>query len=224
MRGVDISGQQFERDFDIPAPCACGENEVLDIKAIVEAGIAQTGAKPAALQSLGRGTLELACGRIAAGPTSFTGATTLKVPGRTALFIDGNLAIAGSFDIDVGTSGELDVFVSGNISFSGAGTIGSRERPAAVRFYVGGSAGNLYAPSATVTVAGVQEFWGSLFVGSYVASGAQLMHYDSAILRSGSASETCDAPPPPPGGCEVDLDCASPLVCAAGSCEHLGPE
>ncbi|HKP57764.1 MAG TPA: hypothetical protein VJV78_13625 [Polyangiales bacterium] len=247
MPKVTIGGQRFERDFDIPAPCACDENEVLDIKAIVEAGVAQTGAKPgAALQPLARGTVDLDCGRIAAGPSSMAGTTTLKVPGRTALFIDGDLSIAGSFDVDVGTTGELDVFISGNISFAGVGTIGSRERPAAVRFYVGGDkaftiagsqvfAGNLYAPFATVTVAGSQELWGSLFVGSYVASGLQAMHYDSAILRVGNEGKACDTPPPPPGrdtppppppppGCMVDLDCPSPQVCVAGNCEFLGPE
>jgi hypothetical protein len=238
MVGMSIGGQLFQRDFKIAKPCACGANEVLDIEAIVEAGIAQNnssaaGAKPGALLQLGvGGTLDLGCGRFAFGPTTIVGVTTLKVPGRTALFIDGDLTITGGFGVDVGSSGELDVFVSGDLFITGVGAIGSRARPGAVRFYVGGSgnialtgaqvfAANLYAPHADVSVTGVQDLWGSLFVGSYFATGTQRMHYDAAVLRSGSSGKTCDTPP---DRCKVDLDCGSPLVCAAGSCDSLGPE
>jgi signal transduction histidine kinase len=45
---------------------------------------------------------------------------------------------------------------------------------------------------------------------------------DTAILRSGGSGMKCDTPP---DTCGADLDCRSPLICAAASCESLdGPE
>jgi hypothetical protein len=138
--------------------------------------------------------------------------------------------------VDLGTEGELDVFVTGNLLLTGAGVVGSRGRPSALRFYVGGSgdiaitggnlfAANLYAPRSSVFITGVDDIFGSFFVGAYYATGTQRMHYDAAILRSGAGDATsCDTPP---GGCKKDIDCRSPLVCKDnGSCEPLndGPD
>ena len=233
MTGMSVGGQLFQRSFQIAKPCACGEGDVLDVEAIVEAGVSGLGGKPGALFQLGTGgTRELGCGPFAFGPTTIIGINTLKVTGHTALYVDGDLTITGSFGVDVGAFGELDVFVSGNLLITGVGGIGSPARPAAVRFYVGGTgdialtgsqvfAANLYAPRSRVMVTGVQDLWGSLFVGSYLATGSQRMHYDAAVVRSGGAGKACDTPP---DRCKVDLDCKSPKVCAAGSCEQLGPE
>jgi len=236
--GMVIGGQLRTQDFTVAEPCACAEDQLLDIEAIVAAGTANShnadvGLTPDGLQSVGANQLDLACGRFAFPSSHIVGATVLRVDGRTALFIDGDLTITGSFGVELGSEGELDVFVTGNLLLTGAGQVGSLERPAALRFYVGGAgdifitgsnqfAANLYAPRANVTVTGADDIYGSFFVGSYTATGAQSMHYDAAVLRSGGG-DACDDPPP---GCMGDADCVSPTVCEGGRCIQLidGPE
>ncbi len=233
--GMQIGGQVLTQDFEIADPCACGEGQVLDIEAIVRAGHAAShnadvGLGDQSLVSIGVGApLDFECGRFALEGAHIVGATTIRAHGRTALFIDGDLTITGNFGVDLGTTGELDVFVTGNLLLTGAGVVGSVARPAALRFYVGGGgdiaitganrfAANLYAPRSTVTVTGADAIYGAFFVGSFFATGAQVMHYDSAITRVGDASDRCDD-----DDCAKDLDCGSPRVCSeAGRCTPLG--
>ena len=198
--GMQIGGQVHTQDFDVPDPCSCREGQVLDIEAIVEAGRAANhnadiGLRDGSSVSIGIGVpLDLGCGRFALESTHIVGASLIRAHGRTALFIDGDLTITGAFGVDLGTTGELDVFVTGHLLLTGGGAIGSIERPAALRFYVGGGgeiaitganvfAANLYAPRSNVIVTGADAIYGSFFVGSYYATGAQVMHYDSAITR-----------------------------------------
>ena len=228
--GMMIGGQQLTETFSVPTPCACADDQILDIAAIVAAGTANShnrdlGLSDDALAFVGSGPIDLECGRFAFPGGNIVGATVIRAHGRTALFIDGDLVITGSFGVDLGTSGELDVFVTGDLVLTGAGEVGSQDRPAALRFYVGGSgdiaitganhfAANLYAPRAAVAVTGADDIYGSFFVGSYFATGAQRMHYDAAILDGGDDA-SCKH------GCTVDLECQSPSVCQAGGCVQL---
>jgi hypothetical protein len=223
--GMSVGGQQLTEAFSVPSPCAC--DDILDIEAIVAAGIANShnadvGLGDDALVQIGSGSIGLECGRFAFPGGSIVGSSVIEAHGRTAIFIDGDLSITGSFGIDVGTDGELDVFVTGDLVLTGAGDLGSQERPSALRFYVGGAgdiaitgatrfAANLYAPRAAVLVTGADDIYGSFFVGSYYATGSQRMHYDASI-QDGASGAGCDH------GCSVDLDCESPSVCRAGSC------
>jgi hypothetical protein len=236
--GMTIGGQRHTHDFSVAEPCACAEDQLLDIDAIVATGAAHShnaelGLGTDALGSVGLNQLDLECGRFAFQSTQIVGATVLRVDGRTALFIDGDFTITGSFGVDLGSSGELDVFVTGNLVLTGAGQVGSRERPAALRLYVGGSgdiaitganqfAANLYAPRSNVIVTGADDLYGALFVGSYTAIGAQRMHYDAAVLRAGDGGDRCDDPP----DCSTDTNCPAPNVCESGRCVPLsdGPD
>ena len=238
LAGMTVAGQVLKQDFDVPEPCACGQDQILDIAAIVAAGQANShnadlGIDDGNRIEIGAGLnsqLNLECGRFAFEAAHFVGVNVIKVNGRTALFIDGDLTITGAFGIDLGSQGELDVFVTGNLLLTGAGDVGAVDRPAALRFYVGGAgdiaitganrfAANLYAPRATVLVTGADDIYGSFFVGSYIVTGTQRMHYDAAVLRGGSDGSSCDGPPP---GCKRDLDCVSPNVCSAsGTCRPL---
>ncbi len=231
--GMAIGGQQRTETFSVPIPCACAGDQILDIDAIVAAGKASShnadlGLGDDALFQVGSGPIDLECGRFAFPGGDLVGDTLIEAHGRTALFIDGDLVITGSFGVDLGTSGELDVFVTGDLVLTGAGEVGSQARPAALRFYVGGAgdiaitganhfAANLYAPRAAVTVTGADDIYGSFFVGSYLATGAQRMHYDAAILDNGDDAG-CKH------DCSVDLECESPSVCHAGGCVLLTSE
>jgi hypothetical protein len=235
LTGMTVAGQVLKQDFTVAEPCACGEDQILDIAAIVAAGKANSHNAELGLDDgnrvdIGIGVpLDLECGRFAFEAAHFVGVHEIRAHGRTALFIDGDLTITGAFGVDLGSSGELDVFVTGNLLLTGSGDVGTIDRPAALRFYVGGRgdiaitgahrfAANLYAPRAAVFVTGADDIYGSFFVGSYFVTGAQRMHYDAAILQSGGDGESCTDDPP---DCTRDLDCGSPNVCTTGTCRPL---
>jgi hypothetical protein len=233
-----IGGTHVEQSFTVPEPCACAADQLLDIDAIVAAGTAANHnssvglSQGAALINVNGGdTLDLGCGRFAFSNIAVLGTATIKASGRTALFIHGNLAITGNFGLDVGATGEMDVFITGNLAITGQATIGSPKRPAAVRFYVGGSgdiaitggtvfAANLYAPRSNLAVTGNAETYGSYFVRRFAATGSQIIHYDSAILEV-PAAEGCK---PPGDHCTRDLECGSTKVCIEGGCTFLSPD
>ena len=239
MVGMTVAGQVLKQDFTVPEPCRCGTDDILDINAIVQAAKspshnADIGLDDGNRVDIGIGqSLPLECGRYAFEAAHFVGVSQLRAYGRTALFVDGDLTISGAFNVDLGEEGTLDVFVTGNLLITGTGDIGSVDRPAALRFYVGGAgdiaitgatrfAGNLYAPRSHVLVTGAEDIYGSFFVGSYTVTGAQRMHYDSAILGAHGEGEACDSPPT----CGRDLDCPGAKVCRAGVCRPLldGPD
>lgn len=241
---LTIGGSAKSQVFVVPDPCACAEDQIVDIAAIVADGRAHNHnadlglPQDATLNMQGTGGVTLDCGRFIFGSSSISGSgNTIHATGRTAVFVDGDLEIAGDFGVDVGSEGELDIFVSGNLKLSGAGTVGSVARPAALRFYVAGSeaiqikgalvfAANVYAPRALVEIGGADDIYGALFAADVEISGAHEMHYDRAIMTS-DGGEKCEPPTPPPPtpptppeepGCKGDLDCDPALVCESGSC------
>jgi hypothetical protein len=230
MNGTQLDGKFNQRTFTVPEPCGCGANQLLDIEEIVHQGIAASGAPPASSFNVGTGgTMSLGCGSFAYRNLNILGLSTIEVDGHSVLYIDGDLTLTGGVTIDLDSQGELDVFVTGNLVLTGAGKIGKRTRPAALRIYVGGAgdiaitgsnqfAANLYAPRSNVFVTGADDIYGSFFVGSYQATGTQSMHYDDSIQQVGQPR---DCTPPPPRQCAADLDCPSPLVCVAGDCTSL---
>lgn len=234
LSGMTVDGQVLKQDFIVPPPCPCGVDDILDIDAIVRAAKAHSHNAEVGLDngntiSLGVGQpMLLDCGRYTFESAHFAGLGQLRAYGRTALFVDGDLTLTGAFGIDLGDTGELDVFVTGNLVLTGTGDIGSVDRPAALRFYVGGGgdisiagatrfSANVYAPRSHVVVTGVEDIYGAFFVSSYTVTGTQRMHYDSAILNVGGNGERCD----PPSGCEDDLNCTAPSVCRDGRCIPL---
>jgi hypothetical protein len=231
---LSVGGDVVERDVMIDEPCPCDEDEILDIDAIVETGKEHNHnedvglSQDATLDFVGSGGLELMCGRFYFGPSTVTGSDNVIVAhGRTAIFIDGDLTITGDFGVDLGEEGELDIFVSGNLVMTGSGTVGSTDRPAALRFYVGGEedialtgelvfAGNVYAPRAKIVIDGSDDVYGSFFAGDFQVVGTHDMHYDRAILRSDGRLECED--PDPPVECVEDDDCGLAFVCEENMC------
>lgn len=241
---LTVGGRGRTENFTVPAPCACGDDDLLDVASIVSTARTENhnasiglGVAPT-LDMHGRGGFTLDCGRFYFGSSKITGSgNTIRAQGRTAIFVDGNLQIAGDFGVDVGTEGELDVFVSGNLILAGGGTVGSVSRPAALRFYVGGSqdikvsgalvfAANVYAPKARIAVDGADHIYGAFFAGDFSVTGAHSMHYDRAIMRS-DGDEECVRPepdagvPPPRPECVVDADCEPARFCEREKCTAI---
>lgn len=227
---LDVSGStqlggEREAPVDVPPPCECGVDELLDVAELVRAqrddhDNATIGLDPRALEGrTGARTLALPCGRYYLTNIGGTGALTLQLTGRVVLFVDGDVALDAPWVVELGADAELDLFVAGNVLSSSTIRFGSAEAPARARLYVGGRGtlqlgadavfgGNLYAPRAELTTSGRVEVFGSLFVRRLAASGPLSVHYDTAVLDPKTAE--CGAPP-------VDT-CTSACDCAGGAC------
>lgn len=250
-----VGGSTSHAAFTIDPPCDCSPTGLVDIAAIVADGMAHNDNADipldpnllAAVAGIGV-DITLPCGRFYLNSVGGIGGITVHVTGRTALFIGGDVNAIGAFNIDIAPAAELDMFIGGNILSIGAGSFGSRSRPAASRIYVGGSGtvtlvglsgfvGNVYAPYATITAVGDTQVYGSLFGNLIDMPGYLDVHYDRAIL---DVDRECDPPPTCDvcgtsmcvdhraciGGacaaCTSDADCCAPLICYPdGTCGSL---
>lgn len=189
------------------------------------------------------------CGRYYVNQIGGLGGVTLRIQGRTALFVGGDVWATGLFKVELDPGAELDLFIQDDFVLTGAARFGDRTRPAAMRIYVGGTGdvavagygdfvGNVYAPTANITVAGLGVVHGSLFGKNINAPSALMVHYDESILEVGD-----DCPEDPPDGdtckqcgdcgngsacvagtcgeCAQDSDCCAPLVCNRGTCGQI---
>jgi hypothetical protein len=248
---VTVGGSTLEGSFELAAPCACAEDDRLEIETIVADGLlrndnARVGLDPSSSLS-GPLELELSCGRFAVRSISGGARIRLLISGAVVLVVDGDVEAGPEFRIDLGPAGELDWFVRGNLSLSAGARIGSPERTGATRLYVQGAADiglpgtsdvalNLYAPASAVTIGGLGEIYGALFARRIESAGPLLAHYDGSVLE---ADRGCALPAPSSctgcdqcgargtcvagvcGACTRDADCCSPLMCEAGTCRAL---
>jgi hypothetical protein len=253
LGATSIGGSRTTATFELPPPCPCGPDQTLDIAAVVTDVLAandnrRLGLALDALSDVAtRTTVDLACGRYALRGISGTAPIALRVSGRVVLAVDGDVELPTAFSLELEAGAQLDWFITGDLRMNPVASIGSTERPGAVRTYVLGAgevalsgaptvAMNLYAPRAPVTVDLAGNVYGALFAANVRASGLLFMHYDRAVLRADDACTDevprtcsgCDACGPAGacvggacGTCTTDADCCAPLVCQNGRCEPL---
>ena len=229
VSGTRAIGQTVRAPVAVAPPCACEPADLVDITAFValNQGVnddASIGLSPGRLAAPAADTtLELPCGRFYLDSIGGAHKITLRATGRSALFVGGDVALQAPLVVELGAGGELDLFIGGLLSDTDVLTLGSADRPAKVRVYIGGSgtinlsggalvAGNLYAPRAELALSGPVELYGSLFVRTLVASAPVTIHYDTHVLEAAGA-----CPSPPPTRCGSCLDCRN-QACIAGSC------
>ncbi|MBI4509797.1 MAG: hypothetical protein HY698_09170 [Deltaproteobacteria bacterium] len=249
VRGERNIQDLLREPVSVPPPCACSPEDLVDISAYVEAHRQQNDnatiplSKDALSSFSGKTTLRLPCGRFFLEKIEGSGELTLEITGRTALFVGGTIHLEDAFHVTVEKGAELDLFVSGIIESSAEMILGSPDRPAKLRLYVGSSesinlsanaqlAGNLYAPLARLAISGGAEIYGSVFVRSFANSAPVTIHYDESVLRAG---DKCPDPEVPTcktcldcrnqachggtcGQCKDSSECCSPLVCLRGAC------
>ena len=248
-----VEGETLREAFEAPQPCACAAEAELDIAGIVAATVgdndnALLGLELDALSDVATPTeLTLRCGRFALQGISGRAAITLRVSGRVSLVVEGDVLLPLGFSLLLEPEAQLDWFISGSLSLSVDTRIGDKERAAAVRAYVLGSAEivlpgtelvtmNVYAPRASVTVETLGNAYGAVFAGAIASRGLLFTHYDRSVLR---ADEACSLTPPPTctscsecsgastclagscAACVSDLDCCFPLACEQGQCQGL---
>jgi hypothetical protein len=253
---VVVVGERIEAPFTIAPPCDCDQAGLLDVPGIVEDGLlrndnARIGLALDALDAASTPvTLTLSCGRFALQRIAGSAPINLRIEGDVVLFVAENVDLQPNFTLELGPSASLDWFVRGTVSLSRLARIGDARRAGALRLYTTeafdltlpgtSEAGmNLYAPRASVTVGGLGDVYGAVFVADISAPAALIAHYDRSIMN---ADSTCGLPAPSTcsrcddcdagsacvlgtcGACTTDADCCFPLVCSAGKCNPLGAE
>lgn len=201
---VNASGGEFEQAIAIPAPCACGDDQLVDIAGIVAAGKlnnhnAEIGLDPAIFNGPQQAVdISLPCGRLFVERINAGAAPiTIRVEGRTLLYVETDILVENTLQVIVGPDAELDLFVGGNIEATATLNLGQRETPSMFRTYVGGTrpivlssgsvfAGNIYAPFAQVQPADAVTVYGAVFARSFATSGNVTIHYDRAINDAGA--------------------------------------
>jgi hypothetical protein len=253
---VTVGGERREEPFTIAPPCDCDEARLLDVPGIVEDGLlrndnARIGLSLDALVAASAPvTLTLSCGRFAVQRIGGSAPISLRIEGDVVLFVAESVELEPSFTLELGPSASLDWFVGGTVSLSPFARIGDARRAGALRLYTtepseltlpGTSAAalNLYAPRTTVSVGGLGDVYGALFVASVSTPAALIVHYDRSVMEAGStcalpAASTCSRCDDCEAGsacllgtcgaCVTDADCCFPLVCGAGKCNPLGAE
>ena len=199
---ANVTGQRVVSPVNVADPCKCQPDEIVDIAALVDdAAITndnntvQPPLDPALLTGVvGLGIhVTLPCGRFYLNAITGVGDINLHITGRTALFVAGDVASIGHFNVEIDPGGELDLFIKGNLVSIGAGSFGSKDRPAASRVYVAGTGdvllvgadgfvGNVYAPRANIRGIGATTVYGSLFGNNIIIPGYLSTRYDLDIL------------------------------------------
>jgi hypothetical protein len=178
-------------------PCACGDEDLLDIPALVRAHEVDTTvvARDALRGFQGATSLTLGCGRYYFDGISGDSPLTLRIEGRAAVFVAGDVALDDGFSATLAEGASLDLFVAGNVRVVGPLELGQARGAEHVNVYVGGGgtvdlnsstqiAGHLYAPHAELVSRGDLTLDGSLFARRIAASGALSIYYASAAAES----------------------------------------
>lgn len=205
VTGTQELGALVREPVDIPLPCACGPDELIDVAALVGAHAGDNdndaiGLDPSALADFAADTtIELPCGRFFLDRIqSNEGSLTIDVTGRAALFIDQGVTLGRSLTVTLQPGGELDLFIADHINVAGDVRVGDPDAPARVRVYVGGAgainmsassvlSANVYAPLTDLSFSAGAEIFGAAFLGRLLTSGPVRIHHDVSV-RDAAAS------------------------------------
>jgi len=228
---ITIGGSDRREPINLESPCACNDDQQLDIAAIIKEAESDNHNVEAGFDSnrfenvTGIETVQLPCGRFFLSRINVVGSLTLTVNGRSALFISGDLTASSLFSLVMGQDATLDVFIGGKLSLSSLQTFGALTRPANLRVYVAGDqpttlsglttfVGSLYAPRSRVELGGIQTVCGSIFAGDFETSTSATTSilYDTSLLYQG---DDCN---PPPESCSRCDDCPATSACVEGKC------
>jgi len=130
-----------------------------------------------------------------------SGTTQIGLPAGTYYFT--SITMSGQSTINVtGTTGPAIIYIDSaasasgggvDVNITGQGIINNTGAPGNLIIYYTGSAirlagqasfsGAIYAPSATVTMSGQADIYGSIVCGSNVDSGQAAIHYDKALVN-----------------------------------------
>ena len=195
--------------FDVPPPCACGADQILDVAKEVAAHATAT---PVTLHSgAGDPAIVLTTGEYYAADGAFlkTG-PKLRIDGNVKLYIQGDVDMLGHGILDLGEDSQLDLYIAGSVKKVGKLVQGEHPHATAsrsLRLYIGGNSqetevlqstgqmvfeGAIYAPRADILYTGNVVIRGSVFAKNLIGRGHFLVMYDADITGS---DEPCDQVP-----------------------------
>jgi hypothetical protein len=192
-------------------PCACGANQVINVKAEVSKARnsnnnAAAGLPGAPVNTIGANKLVLNSGSYYFGNKKSIGYAKVVVNGAVKIYVDGDLDSIGHDRFDIQSGSTLDLYVSGNVRTVGHMVYGDRHHPAAFRLYIGGNQqatmqvgnqvfhGAIYAPNATLAYVGRTKIEGSLLAKTLSSVGLLELYF--ARPTTNGSGEKCT----PPGG------------------------
>lgn len=205
--------QDLQRDpVNVPMPCACEDEQIIPIKAMIQARSADNdnaliGLNASALSAANAPRrLDLPCGNYFLNGIDVGSDLTIIAHGRTALYIQGNVK-AQHLTIKAMPDAELDVFISGEVHTGGL-VFGSPHYPASTRLYLGGAEGLIitkdvniggfvYAHPGAMHFTSDVEVFGGIFGNQLTVTQPLTIHYDRQIQRVGDSCPGTDPDPDP---------------------------
>jgi hypothetical protein len=186
--------------LEVPLPCACGDDQLLDIAQKVAEAKAKAGYAPdqtaPAMETVGTSELTLKSGSYYFGQISSVGDWAWNIEGGVEIFVDGDLEQVGAQNIHLAKGATLDLYVLGKVETVGDTDFGAEA--GAFRLYIGGKdpvglsvgtqnfKGSIYAPRAALEYVGDTVIEGTLFAGSVDGVGTLTIHQAGPVATDPS--------------------------------------
>ena len=148
-----------------------------------------------AMKLSGHATTTLSAGDYRFTSVKLSGASMLNLSGEITIHVDGDVTVSGGSSISL-LSGQVTIYANGQkINFSGGSLLNNTQDPKNLVIYgtqnlqsVNLSGGTnqhllLYAPSATITLSGGQNTFGSVIGNIVTMSGGSSVHFDETMMQ-----------------------------------------
>jgi hypothetical protein len=187
VSGEQHIGQQLTAAVSVAKPCACDNSQLLDVSALVQAGVAR--AKPLAADA----TIDDAdCSEFALAEHSVD-TWHIRAHTSAAIYVVGGLHVSRDFIVETLPGVRLDIFIEDELSVDGL--LDLRGDSDSVRLYLGGAGtlplagggelhGGLYAPRAELVLKAPLSVHGAAFLRRVAASASLALHYDANVART----------------------------------------
>jgi hypothetical protein len=188
---LDVSGdkqigQQQTAALTIATPCGCADDQLLDVSALVQAGVAR--AHPISPDA----TIDPPDCREFSLAAHTVDAWHIRANSSAAIYVAGGLHVRGDFNIEAAPGARLDIFIETELSVDGM--INLQGNADDVRLYLGGAGtlpladggelhAALYAPRAELVLSATLNVYGALFLRRVAAYAPLALHYDASVGR-----------------------------------------
>jgi hypothetical protein len=187
VSGEQLIGQQLTAAVSVAKPCGCDDSQLLDVSAIVQAGV--TRAKPLAADAP---IDDVDCSEFALAEHSVD-TWHIRARSSAAIYVLGGLHVSRDFIVETSPGVRLDIFIEDELSVDGL--LDLRGDTDSVRLYLGGAGtlplagggelhGGLYAPRAELVLNAPLSLYGAAFLRRVAATAALAVHYDANVART----------------------------------------
>jgi hypothetical protein len=187
VSGEQQIGQQLTAAVSVPKPCGCEQSQLLNVSALVQAGVAR--AQPLSADATIDGP---DCSEFALAEHSVD-TWHIRAHSSAAIYVSGGLHVSRDFIVETVPGARLDIFIEDELSVDGL--LDLRGDTDSVRLYLGGTGtlplagggelhGGLYAPGAELVLNAPLSVYGAAFLRRVAASAALEVHFDANVARA----------------------------------------